>query len=107
MPRTRGLAITADVARELVSRSMTVVAGLAVGIDTAAHRATLAAGGRTVAVIGTGINKVYLGLGLAKAGRDRLFARGNARIPASHAMVFHRFASTGPPSASARMVLMV
>lgn len=55
----RGLDIAAAVARELVSRRITVVSGLAHGIDTAAHRATLAAGGRTVAVMGTGINKVY------------------------------------------------
>jgi DNA processing protein len=55
----RGLAIAADVARELVSRGVTVVAGLARGIDTAAHRAALAADGRTVAIIGTGINKTY------------------------------------------------
>jgi DNA processing protein len=55
----RGLAIAADVARELVTRGVTVVAGLAHGIDTAAHTAALAAGGRTVAVIGTGINQVY------------------------------------------------
>jgi len=55
----RGLAITADVAHGLVSRGVTVVAGLALGIDTAAHRAALADGGRTVAVIGTGINKAY------------------------------------------------
>ncbi len=55
----RGLGIAAAVARELVSRRITVISGLAVGIDTAAHRAALAAGGRTVAVIGTGINKVY------------------------------------------------
>ncbi len=55
----RGLAIAADVARELVTRGVTVVAGLARGIDTAAHTAALAAGGRTVAVIGTGINQVY------------------------------------------------
>jgi DNA processing protein len=55
----RGLDIAAGVARELVSRSVTVVAGLALGIDTAAHRAALAVGGRTVAIIGTGINRVY------------------------------------------------
>lgn len=55
----RGLTIAADVAHGLVTRGVTVVAGLAVGIDTAAHRAALAAGGRTVAVIGTGINMSY------------------------------------------------
>jgi DNA processing protein len=55
----RGLAIAADVARELVSRGVTVVAGLALGIDTVAHRAAFAASGRTVAIIGTGINRTY------------------------------------------------
>lgn len=55
----RGLSIAASVARELVARGITVISGLARGIDTAAHRATLAAGGRTVAVIGTGINQIY------------------------------------------------
>lgn len=55
----RGLAIAAGVAHELVARGVTVAAGLALGIDTAAHSAALADGGRTVAVIGTGINKVY------------------------------------------------
>lgn len=55
----RGLAIAADVARELVSRGVTVLAGLARGVDTAAHRAALAAGGRTVAIIGTGIGRAY------------------------------------------------
>jgi DNA processing protein len=54
-----GLSIAASVARELVARRITVISGLARGIDTAAHRATLAAGGRTVAVIGTGINQIY------------------------------------------------
>jgi DNA processing protein len=55
----RGLAMAAGVARELVARGVTVVAGLARGIDTMAHRTALAHGGRTVAVIATGISRVY------------------------------------------------
>jgi len=55
----RGLRIARSVAESLVGQGISVVAGLAAGIDTAAHVAALAAGGRTVAVIGTGINKQY------------------------------------------------
>jgi DNA processing protein len=54
-----GLDTAAGVAQGLVSRGVAVVAGLALGIDSAAHRAALAAGGRTVAVVGTGINRAY------------------------------------------------
>lgn len=43
----------------LVSMGVTVVAGLAAGIDTAAHETALRRGGRTVAVIGTGIKRHY------------------------------------------------
>jgi len=55
----RGLEIAHSVAQSLVGEGISVVAGLAAGIDTAAHVAALSAGGRTVAVIGTGINKQY------------------------------------------------
>jgi DNA processing protein len=55
----QGLAMAAQVARELTARKITVVSGLARGIDTAALRAALDAGGRAVAVIGTGIGRTY------------------------------------------------
>jgi DNA processing protein len=54
-----GLRIAGAISASLVDRGVTVVSGLAQGIDTEAHRAALDAGGRTVAVIGTGIQHSY------------------------------------------------
>lgn len=82
----RGLEIAARVATELVARDITVVAGLAVGIDTAAHRAALDAGGRTAAFIATGINKVY-----PAANRDL------HREISDHGLLFSQFWPDAPP----------
>jgi DNA processing protein len=58
-PSPEGVSHARAIASGLAARGVTVVSGLASGIDTAAHRATLAAGGRTVAVIGTGLLRSY------------------------------------------------
>lgn len=54
-----GVQKAGTLASRLVESGVVVVSGLAAGIDTAAHRATLDAGGRTLAVIGTGVTRCY------------------------------------------------
>jgi len=55
----QGIGAARDLAEEFVDSGYTVISGLAAGIDTAAHRAALASGGRSIAVIGTGVARCY------------------------------------------------
>src|SRR6185436_17528890 len=63
-----------QLAAQVASAGLTVVSGLARGVDAASHAAALDAGGRTVAVLGTGIDRIY---------------------PRSHARLFRRIEAGG------------
>jgi DNA processing protein len=54
-----GLGVAAKVVPGLAKHQVTVVSGMAIGVDSAAHRSALRAGGRTIAVLGTGIDVCY------------------------------------------------
>ncbi|MFN2595667.1 MAG: DNA-processing protein DprA [Pyrinomonadaceae bacterium] len=56
---TYGQNVATMLARDLAGRGVVIVSGLARGIDAAAHRGALEAGGRTVAVLGTGVDEAY------------------------------------------------
>jgi DNA processing protein len=58
-PTEHGRRWTRNIAIALVKHGFTVVSGMATGIDGIAHQACLEAGGRTIAVLGTGVDVVY------------------------------------------------
>lgn len=56
---TYGVNVAESLSRDLASHGLTIVSGLARGIDAGAHRGTLEAGGQTIAVVGTGLETTY------------------------------------------------
>ncbi len=56
---TYGKYTTEKISRELALRGITVVSGMARGIDSAAHRGAITAHGRTVAILGSGLDVIY------------------------------------------------
>ena len=69
-----GLSTTKDLCMSLASHNLTIVSGMARGIDTAAHQGALAARGKTIAVLGSGLESIY---------------------PAENRKLFHRIAENG------------
>lgn len=89
-PSEAGLEHARTFSGRLASEKITVLSGLAMGIDTAAHEAALDAGGRTVAVLGHGI-------------RARLYPPANASLAsriAHHAALVSQFWPDAPPTRS-------
>jgi DNA processing protein len=83
-----GLRMAERLGADLGARGVTVVSGLARGVDTAAHRGALDAGGRTLAVLGSGVDVVYppenrgLAAEVVKAGAVvSQFPMGTAPLP--------------------------
>ena len=54
-----GRQATSDLVRDIAKQGITIVSGLAMGVDAEAHQAALSVGGRTIAVFGSGVDIIY------------------------------------------------
>ncbi|MDZ7798647.1 MAG: DNA-processing protein DprA [Patescibacteria group bacterium] len=82
-----GRQVTAEIAGHLASQGLTIVSGLALGIDTLAHKAALDHNGRTIAVLGSGLNKVH----------PRSNIRLAEKIIESRGLIISEFSPLTPP----------
>ncbi len=85
-----GRHLAGEIANAVVEAGFSVVSGLAAGVDAAAHWAALAAGGRTVAVLGFGLDQVY----------PREHAGLMAQIPAAGGLLVSQFFPEAGPTRS-------
>lgn len=58
-PSLQGIKNTKDITKELVKNKVVIVSGLAKGVDTEAHKTAIEFGGKTIAVLGTPLDKYY------------------------------------------------
>jgi DNA processing protein len=58
-PTPYGLGMSERLSKDLAARGLVIISGMARGVDTASHRGAIEAGGKTVAVFGTGIDVIY------------------------------------------------
>jgi DNA processing protein len=90
-PTAYGRSAAAALARDLAPRNVVVVSGLAMGIDTVAHQACLDNGGKTVAVLGCGVDMVYPVVNTSLA--ERIVANGAlvSEFPLETSPLAHNF----------------
>lgn len=88
-PTAQGVLNAAQMGRALGAAGVCVVSGLALGVDGAAHEGALDGGGTTIAVVGTGLDRVYPRRHLALAHRI-----------AEHGLLLSEFALGSPPNPS-------
>ncbi len=79
-PTAYGRRTTAQLAARLAAAGLPIVSGLAFGIDTAAHRAALDAGGRTIAVLPGGVDRESISPSSNLAVADRIVEQGGAVV---------------------------
>lgn len=86
-----GIRIAEEIAAKLAAAGFAIISGLAFGIDAAAHRGALKAGGKTIAVLGNGIDRIYpvsnekLGLEIIRSGGTIIseYEAGKPSLPAN------------------------